>query len=168
MSNEQSEPVVIRLATKDDLVDLIVLGQEYYKDTLWEKRAPEAPDWGLFAWSMDNAIQTGALLVAEDKGKLVGFMAVFMSYWLFPSGDMGIDIWYVKPEYRGSGATRGFRAALQKLKQKMKPAICMEGSTSGCGSRNEKMYTNMLKKEGYTALGPVMIQFRDDYMEITQ
>lgn len=151
-------PINIEWATPEDLVELIVIGQKYFLESKYNGR--RKPDWSLYAYTLDQKIKDNLLIVARHDNKIVGFVILSVSYWLFPEGDLAEDILYVAKEYRGTAAYKGLRAAIRGIEERMNPALTWGGSTSGFddGGRNTKMYTNSLIKEGFEPLGTACVK----------
>lgn len=95
--------------------------------------------------------------IAEMDGKVVGVVAFYFlnSYYKEKEGD--IIIFYVHPDYRGTGVARALVGIVEKISKELDAAVVYTTSGSGMGRKNDKLYSNLFKKFGFEELGTELI-----------
>ena len=105
----------IRHATENDLPDLMDMGKSFF-DASGFDRLTEYDDEGLFI-CMQSLMASGnaALLVADEKGKVVGMAAATcMPLYFSPKNKLAHEVfWWVREEARNLGAGKLLLAALE-------------------------------------------------------
>lgn len=101
---------------------------------------------------------TETCILARVNGRVVGILSMYFmrSYYKELEGD--VIIFYVLPEYRGTGVARGLVAALDAISKEKGAAIVYTSSGSGIGETNNKLYANLFKKFGFEELGTELIK----------
>lgn len=98
------------------------------------------------------------VILAKLDGKIIGILAMYFmnSYYKEKEGD--VVIFYVLPEYRGTGVSRALVAALDKVSKEVGAKVVYTSSGSGMGENNNKLYANLYKKFEFKELGTELIK----------
>lgn len=114
-------PVRVRLATEDDFAQCATLAGHFHKQTMWRDLCvfshAAAVDWMRLMHSF------GLLIVAEADGRIVGAVGGYSAPLVWnPAYKVGAEImWYVSPEYRGTGVGRDM---FERIEQRAKEVGC--------------------------------------------
>lgn len=158
--------VVIRFATKHDFVELYELSDRYYQESMFAKQGMKY-DADCLIHTLISAIEgkPGAVVAVAD-GDIVGMVLMSVTHVLFKSGDLGVDVFYVAPEWRGTRCGNALQDAVMQIIKRNGYACAYEGSTSGFGHRTERQFTNMLTKRGFIETGPACVYLNPECEEI--
>src|SRR5262245_47066433 len=121
---------------------------------IWqETNQPFRPYPGAWIESWRGLLGSGAgiLLVAEQSGEIVGALgAVF-----FPNPNTGLlvaaeNLWYVKPEARGSRVGLELYREFERETKRRQASLMVMGALAG--SQSEAQLRKFYEREGYVAL----------------
>ena len=99
-------------------------------------------------------------LVAKAEGKIVGFCAMSFVRTFYKETEADIDMFYVLPEWRGTGIARAFAFALTHVAEKHGAGAIYTSCLSGLEGHNNGQYVNLWKKYGFNTLGTVMVRLK--------
>lgn len=97
-------------------------------------------------------------VLARVDGQLAGIFAMYFTHTYYKEPECDVIIFYVSPEYRGTGVSRGLVNALTAISDKNGAAVIYTSSASGISSKNNKMYANLFTKFGFEDLGTELIR----------
>lgn len=147
--------VIVRFAKFEDADQMIRMSEAYYYESMFHEKVAYDPE--TLVRTIGAAIELNCAIVAVEGDEVIGMVLCGITRTIFKSGDLGVDVFYVKPEWRGTGCGNALQDAIQMIIDKTGVATAYEGSTSGFGHRTETQFTNMLKKRGWYATGPTCI-----------
>lgn len=103
----------IRPATEKDVNGIVAMSSKFYATT--EYRHFSDMEEETVADLVRMLIETGVMLVAEDRGELVGMAGLFVGPFLFNKHKLGAYevVWWVNPDDQGAGAGKGLLAAIE-------------------------------------------------------
>lgn len=145
----------LSFATYADLGDIENLiyphyfDESAYSDLTYD---PEMARQTILQWIPETCV------LARVDGNLVGILAMYFTRTYYKETEGDVVIFYVLPEYRGTGVARGLVYALKKISDKQKAAIVYTSSGSGMKGNNNKLYANLFKKVGFKELGTELIR----------
>ena len=93
--------MTIRKATKEDILDIVLLTKQFLK----EFKPPIKLDSTHFIKNLETTVEDPSYFfyVSEQESEVVGYLSGAKSYSMFSSQPMAIEIgWFLQPEYRGS------------------------------------------------------------------
>lgn len=108
-----------REATSADIPRLVEMGSRSLREGAYRDMLTDNPvQTSALAEQVIN--RSGKVLVTEDKGEIVGLLALFIGPHFF-SGEMTATelMWYMEPEYRKSFAGVGLLRAGEKLAREL-------------------------------------------------
>jgi L-amino acid N-acyltransferase YncA len=114
--------------------------------------------------SLDNARITIAdyinrwSFVAKEDGKVVGIAVADAAHTFYEELEFDINMFYVHPDYRGTGVARALRDMLISESERIGAKVIYSGCLSGVSESNEQVYLNLWAKAGFVRLGTVMIR----------
>jgi L-amino acid N-acyltransferase YncA len=126
----------------------------YFAEAIYNKLTP----------SLDNARITVAdyvnrwSYVAKEDGKVVGLAVADAQKSFYEELEFDINMFYVHPDYRGTGVARALRDILVSESDRIGAKVMYTGCLSGVSENNEQTYLNLWAKVGFTRLGAVMIR----------
>lgn len=154
MKNKQVE-FDLSFATHDDLDDILdLLHSSYFKESVYSALDydPLAARLTVQNW-LDEIV-----ILARVEGKLVGIMSMYFIKTFYKQPECDIIMFYVHPDYRGTGISRALVNAIVMLSDKNNAAVIYTTSASGMDESNDKLYTNLFKKFGFKVLGTELIR----------
>lgn len=161
------EDVIIRFARFEDADKLMKLAIAYFHESMFSGKLEMCGETTLR--TIATAIESGAAIVAEDsQGHIVAMVLLAVTYSIFKSGDLGVDVFYVSPAHRGTPCSNRLQDAVMEIVKRGGYACAYEGSTSGFGHRVERQFTNMLKKRGFVETGPACVYLNPNCEESRQ
>lgn len=103
----------IRPAAEVDVDGIVAMSAKFYATTSY--RAFSDMDEETVADLVRMLIDTGVMLVAEDRGELVGMAGLFVGPFLFNKHNLGAYevVWWVNPSDQGAGAGKALLAAIE-------------------------------------------------------
>jgi L-amino acid N-acyltransferase YncA len=145
----------IEKMTLDD-VDSIMenIYPAYFAEAIYNKLTP----------SLDNARITVAdyvnrwSYVAKEDGKVVGIAVADASHTFYEELEFDVNMFYVHPDYRGTGIARALRDKLIEEHNRIGAKVMYSACLSGVSENNEQVYLNLWAKAGFVRLGAVMIR----------
>ncbi len=126
----------------------------YFAEAIYNKLTP----------NLDNARITVAdyvnrwSFVAIIDGKIVGLAVADAQHSFYEELEFDINMFYVHPDYRGTGVARALRDMLVSESERIGAKVMYTGCLSGVSENNEQMYLNLWVKVGFERLGAVMIR----------
>lgn len=139
-------------ADVDDIVNILYPGyfeESTYSDLTYD---PEMTKRTVIDWISEPCV------IARVDGKLAGIVAMYFVRTFYKETECDVIMFYVAPEYRGTGVARGLVNALTMISDKEGAAIIYTTSGSGMTGSNNKMYTNLFSKFGFKGLGTELIR----------
>lgn len=100
----------------------------------------------------------GLCLIAVDEGKIVGFTAAVGYRSFFVEPELAVEIFYVKPEYRGKGVSRQLVEQIAVHADAYGIKSVQTSCLSGISGANNALFVNLWKKFGFSELGSVMMR----------
>lgn len=103
----------VRQATERDVPGIVAMSAKFYETTSYAGWAQFNPDTVHDLAS--NLAENHVMLVAEDGGKLVGMVGLFVAPFLF-NGDITAAyevVWWVDPQAQGQGAGKALLGAIE-------------------------------------------------------
>lgn len=136
---------MIRDARPDDIGRILELGQRFFVESGWSKFA----EWDAmsFVETVERLDGEGAMLVAEDDGRIVG-MAGAPVYPAYFNRDVRMSqelFWYGDPTYRGREAFALF-PALEAAVEAKGSAVHLMGAVAG---HREATFERVYARHGY-------------------
>ena len=95
--------------------------------------------------------------VAIADGKVVGFAAMGLMRTFYKHNEAEVDMYYVLREYRGTRVSRALTNAIVENAKANEVKIIYASCSSGIDEKNNNLYCNLWKKQGFKKLGTVMI-----------
>jgi GNAT superfamily N-acetyltransferase len=144
--------VTIRVATKDDLPDLLSLCRSFYnssewaRDTAFEEDAAFPNLWGLVVGPQST------IIVIEDAGKVVGACAVQIAPMPWTFDLVATEVfWYVLPEARRTPASLELFVAAETWARDHGAKVMLMGALVTSPPKVRMMYENAGYRESQTA-----------------
>jgi GNAT superfamily N-acetyltransferase len=131
--------VNIRVPKDDDLVQVKQIGNRYAKDTLLGILTPEQLNK-----VCDVCLGNGAVLVAENEGRVVGVIAAQYIEGLSMGKYADEIIWYVEPESRGIGLL-----LFERFLEAVKNDGCVGVSMVAYNNNSFDMVDAIYKRKGF-------------------
>lgn len=97
-------------------------------------------------------------ILAKVDGEIVGITAFYFLNTFYKEPECDVVMFYIKPEYRGTGISRGLVNALTTIADQNQAGIIYTSSGSGMGGKNNDLYANLFKKFGFQELGTELIR----------
>jgi len=94
---------------------------------------------------------------AVIDGVFAGFGVLTLSKSFYKQTEADIEMFCIKPEFRGSGASRAIRDILIETAKANEVKLMYASCLSGMGETNEKLFINLWKKAGFKKLGTMMM-----------
>ena len=141
---KQKEPE-IRLATHDDVVRMVVYGDQFWSQTRYFKAGVEY-DTETVIEMTSLLIDEGVVLYAEDDGEIVALMLVIIMPFLMNKNHLAACEWvfYVDPQYRRGGlGVKLIVAAEELLKEKRVKFFTMVSLTNVTPDAANKLYETL-------------------------
>lgn len=145
----------LTFATYDDVQDIIdLLYPSYFEESGYSKLTydPDMTRQTVIRWIPETVI------LARVEGKLVGVLSMYLARTYYKEIEGDIVIFYVHPDYRGTGVARGLVNAMDSLTKKNNVSIIYTSSGSGMKGNNNNLYANLFKKFGFEELGSELIK----------
>lgn len=135
----------IRQATKEDLPDIMEMGEKFYNESPYAALKPFNYK-GMEAYAI-QLINDHHFLIALKNEEAVGMAAAYMAFLpinpdLFVSSEV---VFWVNPEHRGSSLAIRLMGALEKAVGEEEPDACFMSAMSSSPAVTDKLY----KKMGY-------------------
>lgn len=94
-----------------------------------------------------------------ENGEVVGVIAFYFVNTFYKQKECDVIMFYVHPDYRGSGLSRDFTKILDGVcKELGNVGVAYTTSGSGMEGNNNALYTNLFKKIGFKPLGSELIK----------
>ena len=103
-------------------------------------------------------VTSGVGIMIKSRGKLVAFAAMGFIRTFYKQIEADVDMFFVLPEYRGTGIARVLSKVLSDFANEAQAAVVYTSCLSELGGKNNQMYVNLWKKLGFRVLGTVMIR----------
>lgn len=100
------------------------------------------------------------LVTEQETGEACGFAQVFIYPWVWEDLNATIELFYIKPEYRGSSVGRELANFICEQLDDPSIGYISAGNESGLGEKNDKIWENLFKKQGFIKMGSTMGYFR--------
>lgn len=140
------------LADVDNILENIY--PAYFAEAVYNKLTP----------SMENARITVSeyakawAYVAKEDDKVIGLAVADAGRTFYEEVEFDINMFYVHPDYRGSGVARSLRDVLLATADALGAKVVYTACLSGISEGNEKLYMNLWAKKDFQKLGTVMIR----------
>jgi len=103
------------------------------------------------------------VLARDDAGSIVGILGFYLANTYYKQKECDIVIFYIHPDHRGKGVSRMLVKFLNGFCEKRGDVgVIYTTSGSGMSEKNNMLYTNLFKKEGFEVLGTELIRIIDD------
>ena len=136
----------------DNILDNIY--PAYFSEAVYNKLTPSLTNARLTVSEWAN---TWAF-VAKEEGKVVGLAVADAGRTFYEEIEFDINMFYVHPDYRGSGVARSLRDVLVATADALGAKVIYTACLSGISEANEKLYMNLWAKKAFQKLGTVMIR----------
>lgn len=149
-------PFSIFQATLDDVNEIEgLLHPHYFNESGYShlEYDAQATKKIIAAW-----VTEGVGVIVRSKGKIVGFASMGFMRTFYKQIEADVDMFFVLPEYRGTGIARALSTTISDIAEKGNAAIVYTSCLSELGDKNNSMYENLWKKQGFRKLGSVMIR----------
>lgn len=149
-------PFSIFQATLDDVNEIEgLLYPHYFYESGYRHLDydPDATRTMIASWITD-----GVGIIVRSRGKIVGFASMRFMRTFYKQVEADVDMFFVLPEYRGTGIARALSTTISDIAEKGNAAIVYTSCLSELGDKNNTMYENLWKKLGFRKLGSVMIR----------
>lgn len=144
----------LSFATYSDVDDIQKLIEPYHKESRYSGLTydPIMTRHTITQWIPETCV------LARVDGKAVGVFAMyfFRTYHKEPEAD--VVLFYIDPEYRGTGVSRLLVNALTMIADKKNVAVIYVSSGSGISHENDKMFSNLFGKFGFEKLGTELVR----------
>lgn len=151
----------VRIAEMRDVLtiqDLIY--PDYFKDSIYKNlKYDRAATTGFITEWVNNYC-----FVAENNdGKIIGVTAFYFVNTYYKEKECDILMFYVEPDYRGTGISRALVDAVVKTcKLRGDVGAIYTSSGSGIKGKNNNLYSNLFKKFGFKELGTELVNILDE------
>lgn len=144
---------MIGVATPEEHEEIERLIYDYFHETVYSN----------LTYNRENTLEIikkwGIILTARNKnGALIGLGSMSISTTYFEEREADIEIFYVKPTYRGTGVSRALAKSLVDIAEQNGAKVIYSACRSGIKGNNNKLYENLFTKAGFTQLGCIMIR----------
>lgn len=92
-------------------------------------------------------------IVAKVEGRIVGVAAMYYVRTFYKEPEADVEMFYVAPEYRGTGISRALVDTLVQNADANRCAVIYTSCASGISEKNNLLYRNLFKKFGFNVLG---------------
>lgn len=144
-----------RLAKLRDVPAIQALLEPYVMESTYGKRVTYDPV-SAREYIIGYVLDGPAVLVYSGE-ELVGFGNITVARTFYKEPEADIEMFYVKPEHRATGAARVLSAEMKAEILRQGAVVAYTGCLSGIDARNDSLYVNLWAKQGFTRLGSVMI-----------
>ena len=145
----------ISFATYNDVEDILnLLYPSYFEESAYSKLEYDPVATRL---TVQNWLDEVVVLVRVD-GKLAGIMSMYFIKTFYKQSECEVVMFYVHPDYRGTGIGRSLVNAIVMLSDKNEAAVIYTTSGSGMNGNNNNLYVNLFKKFGFENLGTELIK----------
>lgn len=127
----------------------------YFQETIFSNLTYDADMTKQLIGEWINNNITGLVLV---DGVIAGFAVMCLSRSFYKEIEADVEMFYILPQYRGTGASRALIDGLMKTGEANNVAVMYASCLSGISEKNEKLYINLWKKFGFKKLGTVMMR----------
>lgn len=103
-------------------------------------------------------IKDGIGLIIRANGIIVAFASISFMRTFYKQVEADIDMFFVLPEYRGTGVARMLSNALSEIAKEGNAEVVYSSCLSELGEKNNQLYINLWKKLGFRELGTVMVR----------
>jgi GNAT superfamily N-acetyltransferase len=144
----------IRRATLDDLDAIIDLTRPYFDESFYAE---------YMTYSELGCRRSFAKMIREsnvflvDADGLVAMAAVRITNTFYVQAEADLEFFYVMPEYRGTGIARFLTEICTDFAKRSGARVMYALSGSGMEGKNDKLWVNLWKKNGFDVLGTTMI-----------
>jgi len=98
------------------------------------------------------------IIVKDDQDVICGFAAWTVTFSWFAEPEVDLIMFYVLPEYRGTGVARLMADYYSRIASSVGAKIRYTRCESGMSKKNVDLYKNLFAKFGYEYLGPVFMK----------
>lgn len=145
----------LSFATHDDLNDILdLLYPSYFDESVYSglEYDPIATRRTVESW-LDEIV-----ILARVDGQLAGIVSMYFIQTFYKQAECDVVMFYVRPDYRGTGVARSLVNAIVMMADKNKAAVVYTTSGSGMNGNNNQLYINLFKKFGFKDLGAELIR----------
>lgn len=136
----------------DDVLDLLY--PAYFEESTYAdlEYDPQMAKETVISWLQ------GAFVLARVDGELAGVASMYFTRTFYKQIEGDVVMFYVHPDYRGTGIGRSLAGAIDAISQKNNAAVVYTTSGSGMKNKNNSTYINLFKKFGFKPLGTELIK----------
>lgn len=152
--NRKKAEFDLSFATFNEVNEIEALLYPYFQESTYSGLTydSEAAKQTILHWIPEVCV------LARVNGELVGIVSMYFINTFYKEPECDVVMFYVKPEYRGSGVARGLVNAITMIADRNKAGIIYTSSGSGIGKENNNLYANLFKKFGFKDLGTELIR----------
>lgn len=103
-------------------------------------------------------IESLCFVAKDNRGKVIGIAQGFAFQSFYKELELAIEMFYVLPEWRGTGVARALVSNIVQQADANGVAVVYTSCASGIDSKNNALYKNLYKKFGFDELGTELIR----------
>lgn len=100
------------------------------------------------------------VIARGEDDSIVGVFSTFITTTYYKQPECEVIIFYVRPDYRGTGLSREMAKYLVKIADIYEVGAIYTSSASGIGKTNTSLYANLFKKFGFQELGTELVRLK--------
>lgn len=142
---------MIRHASRDDVRELVKLTWDFFDESMFdgEFRVRKCADY------FYNLIDEHLFLVA-DEGQIAGYIAGFhIPYYFNDETEVQLNLFYVKPEYRGEGIASGLLNKAIEESDRLGASRIFAVNHSGV---EKEAFRKIMENHGFTKFSDFMVR----------
>lgn len=151
---------MIERATMNEAVEIRdFLLDNYYKEAVYSGKLDYDAEASLAYVS--SWIDEICYVARNEEGKLIAVMAAYLTKTYYKQPECQVIVFYIHPDARGTGVSRELVKILVEIGNLNNIGAIYTTSASGMGAKNNNLYTNLFKKEGFQELGTELVRFNN-------
>lgn len=154
--------IVMRLVGVEYVHKVYEYCEPYYAEIAGAAGAVPCPETAMETFSSALHYEDDyAVFVVLDDGKIRGMCIVIKGRSFFKGHEADIDFMYLRPDDRGTGASRMLVEACRDWADENNITILYGGCATFLGMQNNQKYVNLYKKFGFKELGSIVCYVGD-------
>lgn len=148
-----------KIATPNDTIALWAFLEKYLSESDLVNHLTYSPENSFVLLNMiaEEEEACGVIIFADNV--ICGYAAFSHHTGWFKEKEAYIEMFYIHPEMRGTGASRILLDACIKELEKNNVRSVVTSCESGFGEKNDKLYRNLFLKKGFKVLGTAVRKF---------